>query len=373
MTDAYSPASLQRYFMDYYNVFELPVDAPSHKAITENELIKTYSALIRNDARSLLENLESHAVDYRKIVAPRSLEKSISDKYRNNLFGLNAISAQPAYSLLLYLYTVWKLSSDGDKKANEFKEVVDFLGKYFIRRHLTEMPVVRGLSDVFVDLVADYRENGVPEKGKEICCDILKKTLNHKLLISGYEDVVSKIAELNYTSPRDQERIRYLFAQYELKYNKNHGRSLFGSFWEKGYFKKSEGSNKTVYRYKYSIEHVFPRGDKGGDVPNEWIPMLKDKDTDNRIDFVDKLGNLTLLLQEENASIKQLGFISESENGVIEGKQPFIATLYRRIDDDIVSPTVTKWTEDEIQLRTDCLAKRMADLLDFEYPEIIDY
>ena len=358
MIENLSTSDLTRFFASYYNAFVHPKGQEKRHPISDKQLITEYSKLMEDGAIKLFDDLRVKAEYFKKIILPENIERGHHLTYKWSLCELTTISALPSYSLLLYIFNRWNLASDADlkPKREEYKSLIDFLAKYFARRHLSDMPPAKILSGIFVDLITKYEQaDTMPEKAQEIFCDLLDLTVKARDgRISPKDDILAAIKVLTYESQQDKNLIRYLFTLLEVNSSEFlQSKKAAEKFWDSKY----ENDKKV---YDYDLEHIFPRG---GTLEKEWRYMLL-TEKDNREDFVNSIGNLTLLKKDTNRAVAQNPFIT-SQDDKRKGKKEVLKEEAFAINAYVTADERTRWTEEEIRLRTEELAEKMAELLRF--------
>lgn len=351
-------SDLTRFFASYYNAFVHPKGQEKRRPISDKQLITEYSKLMEKGAIKLFDDLRVNAEYFKTIILPENIKQGKHLTYKWSLCELTTISALPSYSLLLYIFNKWNLASDAELKTEreEYKSLINLLAKYFARRHLAEMPPAKILSGIFVDLITKYERHGsIPEKAEEIFCDLLDLTAKiYGARISQKDDILAAIKVLTYESQQDKNLIRYLFTLLEVNSTEFlQSKSAAEKFWDSKYEK-----DKKVY--DYDLEHIFPRG---GILEKEWRNMLL-TEKDNRDDFVNLIGNLTLLKKDTNRAVAQNPFIT-SQDDKRKGKKEVLKEESFAINSYVTADDRTRWTEEEIKQRTEILAEEMAELLRF--------
>jgi len=366
-----TPYNLKKYFVDYYNINR----ASNYKngfienivATSDSKLIQDYSKFIENLSKKssttvdiLFTDLCDKSEIYAKLfVSPDvniNTKTEFDLKYKWQLVALTAISGIPSYVLLFYIYNKLNLNASVafEKERILFYDVVEFLGKYFVRRHLTDLPKVRDLSTIFIQLINKYENSGnLPTSSAEIINDVLitSKEIEHKEYLD-LPSLTNALCELEYEPQKQkQEIIRYLFTIIEYSHESVNINSK--DAYKSNY---TTQDSKSKVQYESTIEHIVPQGTeiKNKDDKVAWEKMLgEDMDKDKREEFVHCLGNLTLCTH--NQDIGQWSFERKKEEYINEGK--------RIINDFIINSDT--WNRSKVDERTQLLAEELTQLLAF--------
>jgi hypothetical protein len=198
------------------------------------------------------------------------------------------VEAVPARILLLYLLVQFpSLISD------LFPRVTEDLVKFFIRRHLTDIPKTRDLDDLFVEIVEEVGTLGLSATSSAICA------LVHQKLKSRVSDLDSVRGPLLHDIDKSSFA-RVLLCRIEIAQRSPED---LPDLW-------AEDANR---RPLFTLEHILPQGDLASVL--EWRTAISPDNPDDaeqvQSDFCQKLGNLTLT--SFNAELSNSPFIEKRD------------------------------------------------------------
>ena len=316
------PKIQERFLRHYYNAFkhneDVKVKIKGGKA-TKSNLIGIYEQLIKKDDVRLLNDLKSKSHTFNKFINPEETEELY--KEFNDLLH---IGGAPSYIFLLYLLTEFRNNKE------LLKETISFLGKYFVRRSLTDYPATRNLDNIFIGLVEECEKNN-----KKVGFEIIKTFLTNPERYSSddifREKLESNIYEIN------SEAARYILCKIE----------------EENFTKENEIDlwRREKDKFVFTIEHILPEGER---LPKEWINMITkgDKEEAKRLQeqFVHRLGNLTLTAY--NSNLSNLSFEKKRDRKDRNDKNiGYKNNLY--LNGKIYPlPNKKEWTIEDIEKRT---------------------
>jgi uncharacterized protein with ParB-like and HNH nuclease domain len=319
----------ERFLRQYYNAFRYinKIKIQGISKSTRSNLIKIYDELINHDVNFIFEELIKKAETYNHFIGPQS-----SNDYYNGLTDLLHIGGAPSYTFLLYLF------SEHENKTELIAEAINFLVKYFVRRHLTDFPPTRDLDNIFIGLIDECEKNRNSLATQTIVSYLTDrsrfaniKTLEDKLRGNIYEENV--------------EVTRFILSKLEEEHKT---REIFVNSWEKD----EKG------KFIWTIEHMFPEGEN---IPKEWVDMIANGNIDDakkiQTEWTHKLGNLTLT--GYNPSLSNFSF--EKKRDRKDGKGNYIGYkngLY--LNTGLAQKQ--GWTVKDIKERTDELVKESLKL-----------
>lgn len=300
------------FFQHYYNAFQHKIgpDGPT-PPIGRAALIKTYEKLIKGGAYRLLDDLIKKAKLYSYLIPEtgsaytpaRGLTADIIEEISN----LNRIQANPSYALLLYLLS--KISKLEERTVT-FKKIVEYLQIYFLRLQVTNHPPTNTLDKILVQTISECDGRITREKRKISAKFILDKLVNcnRRLDRPALDDVFQNM--LSQSLCEHNEKIaRYLLVQI----NKSGNAIGAPNLWE------GEDGGKR----QWTIEHILPKTEI---LSVEWVNMIagdvprKRPDAEKtQRDFVNCLGNLTMLRQEKNSALSNRPFVEKQADGYQDG------------------------------------------------------
>ena len=277
--------SQERFFRQFFNAYRDELNSRYDKEgkkygigylATKSTLLDIYEKLIKADYRYLLSRLEEEA-KYYSIITNKPSDDDVIDGLVEPLLNLERIGGAPSYLLLLYLFS---------KKKNlainirEIKKTVNQLIKFFVRRNLTDFPNTRNLNKIFMEIISAIKDLSGEYVVKKIF-EILKEQSSPD---DFFEQKIS--GPLYLINP---DTTRFLLCYYEEKYST---KEIHTDLWEKE-------NNK----YIWTIEHIFPEGEK---IPKVWVDMIADGDSEKAkqylADYTHVIGNLTITGYNSNLS-----------------------------------------------------------------------
>lgn len=329
----------ERFLRQFYNAFKFDpkIKIENISKATRSTIIKIYEKLIDRDPEKIFDELAQKSKIYHDFILPEEPNNIISEDLDNDLMDLLNVQAAPAYTLLLYLFC-------SDKKQDDdfYKKIIIFLGKYFIRRNITDFPNTRNLDKIFMDLIEELEK----DKSKNTYSFIVKFLTDESRfssLISFKEKLEADVYELNI------DATRYILSKIEAT---KKTKEIHTDFWGR------DKSNKLIW----TIEHIFPEGEN---IPKEWIEMIangnKDKAKEIQNTQVHKLGNLTLTAYNSNLS----NLLFEKKRDKKDKKRNNIG--YKNglfLNSDLKNKT--SWKEADIKKRTEKLVNIAIDIFKIE-------
>ena len=320
----------ERFFRHYYNAFkdELPA-IPKTPVATRSNLIRIYEKVIATDLERRLEDILLCGEIYRRIVG--NLE---DDEPRTALdealANLARVQGAPSEALLLYLMTY---QENFELTEAMLKSITETLISFFVRRNLTGDPATNLLQRLFMSIIGEVSVLN----GHEIV-EAVRQRLRG--VVSDDTTFLEKLKGPLYNENADVTRyILVALAQAGMT------NETFGDLWER------EGNH-----YRWTIEHILPQGPG---LPREWLTMLggAEKATAVQQQHVHRLGNLTITGYNSTLSNKSF----QSKKNRRDANRNFVG--FRNglaLNSDVVE--ADQWTEQEIELRTQKLAKRALKL-----------
>ena len=259
-----------RFLRHYYNIFsnlslyKFKVKINDVNKAAKSNLIRIYSEIIKNNGSDLIQDLIYKSSIYNNLINPRNIdERGIYAKYKDNLDNLNRIGAVPANALLLYLFEYHK-----DK---DLSTILKFLEKWFIVRHITNIPSTNKLDGIFIETIKLLDNHGTLDGVMKSLLDALpeKETIKDKLINSNIYDFSSNLTTC-------------LLVNIE--------RNLLTKESVKDYWALNTENGSQQPKPVWTVEHIYPRNPKKGDIDEECE------------DLKDTLGNLTLTAYNGNLS-----------------------------------------------------------------------
>lgn len=321
----------ERFFRQYYNAFkpELKDIVNVPIAIISN-LIMVYEKLINHDARGFLEKILAASQNYAVLLnlkqtsECRELQKPLKD--------LERIQGAPSYILLLYLL---EYRDRLGLSMSHIASIVRSLVCFFVRRNLTDIPPTRDLTKLFMNIIEVIKE----KQGAAIVA-----------LIN---------TQLAKVSAPDEEFQRKLEGPIYAD-NTDVTRFILCALAEQGMTKETEidlwrMENKN---YLWTIEHIFPKGDK---IPDSWVQMIANGDERKAKElqeaYVHTLGNLTISCYNSALGTKSF---REKRDRVDSQGRPIGYNNRLSLNADLAN--ATSWSIEQIQARTQKLASQVMDM-----------
>ena len=260
-----------RYLRHFYQAFK-PVGLIWYKdkgkdKITKNDLIQTYTAVIKQQPENVLKELTVKSEIYKALSFPENvMPDSTFIRYKNKLIDLKKLGIAPAYTLLLFLFDRYP--------QQDFSGLLSYIEQWFMVRHLTNIPATNRTDDIFIAATKTqhekYDEAALIAQLQQALPDAeyIKKSLENKYL---YED--------------NAYLTRYILVYLEQKQRTDENAV---DFW-------ANNEGKPVW----SVEHIYPQKPK----TREWPDDCKE--------WLHSLGNLTL--SAYNSNLHNRSFAGKSQ------------------------------------------------------------
>ena len=138
---------------NFYNAYknDKSIAVPKKQKATRSNIIDIYTTLIKLDASSFFDKLYNSSEYYNRLINLGN--ESNSREVRSSLIDLYNISAAPSYVLLLYVFEKLQLSD------NQKVELIDYMVKFFVVRHITNTPPTRDLDNIFIEVISMLHNN----------------------------------------------------------------------------------------------------------------------------------------------------------------------------------------------------------------------
>lgn len=328
----------ERFIRQFYNAFksDANIKVGNYSKATRSNIIKIYETLIAKNPTYIFDQLIEKSSIYNELVFPDDLELEPYLSIKSELIDLSNVQAAPAYAFLLFLFSNYK-----GQEVTFYKEVIQLLVKYFIRRNITDFPNTRNLDQIFIDIVEELHND--------------KEKVNIKYIAEYFTNSER-------FSPRDKfeeylngdlyemnvEAARFILSKIEEA--KRQTKEINPNFWQK------DRSNKLIW----SIEHVFP---EGKNIPKYWLKIIADGDKEKaealQEKYVHKLGNLTLTIY--NQSLSNFEFIKKRDRKDSKGKN--IGYKNQLFLNDVLAKK-DEWKIDDIEKRTKELVDIALEIFD---------
>lgn len=281
--------------------------------------IKTY---LNNDKKAVLEEIRDYALLFQENFDYDTVESELTDQSgieRINaiIFGLDTTTLIP-----YVLYVLKNVSNDNDRN-----ELFDFLETYIMRRMVVHAST-KNYNQLFTD-----------------------RLINNKIL--------SKKQFLEYLEGR-ADRVNFLPSDEELKQGFNNSYLINKQSAGVLYFIESKIRNKSFHSTrllginKYSLEHLMPKKWE-----NHWGKLSNQEDRINRNRKLLTLGNLTIITQALNSTIRDANWrIKRKGKDGRKGLDTYSAGL------ETMSHFLTfdEWSEETIEERANFLYEKAKEI-----------
>lgn len=344
ITDDY--ATQERFFRQYYNAFKNRLNEPFRHGdqrakdplgsiATRSNLLFIFEKLINKNLPEFMDDILRCGRLYSTLILNDS---NSNNAIHDSLTNLSHIQGTPSYLLLMYLL---RQKDELQIDDNDFRNIVDLLTKFFVRRNITDTPGTRDLTRNFMQIINDIEISKL--RGSAIYEHIHQSLVNQSASDEQFKESLSgNIYEDNSNVAR--------FILCDIC-QRNMTNETWTDLWEQ----ISYGSHKV---YKWTIEHIFP---EGKNIPNTWVDMIADGNRALANEYLEKythaLGNLTIT--GYNSALSNRSFTDKrdrcNKNGLPIGYRNGLA-----INADIASKET--WTIHDIESRTNKLVNRALDM-----------
>lgn len=325
----------ERFFRQFYNAFKSKWDmaVPGAPIATRSRLIKIYDALINRDLEVFMERM-NRAIRAYGLITRASEGTDSKPGLARHISNLARAQAAPGYMLVMYLLVCKEELGLSD---DDIGAVVRFLTKFFVRRNVTNTPPTYDLDRIFVRIV-DLIES---EGGDPVTIII------RELLSESASDAVFKEKLSGALYDENAAMVRVLLIAVE---ERSKTIETMVDFW------KQDSINGKKEQYIWTIEHIFPQGDK---IPDAWVEMLGGAGPAEDVyrKNVHLLGNLTIT--GYNSSLGNKSFAEKRDRQDSSGRYTgYKNGLYLNSElahrDD--------WTGEAIEARTEALVDELTEL-----------
>ena len=267
-------------FKDYYflNVEDVEL-------LTEfkryNDIYETPESTHRKRIEKFLDDLINSSKIYRQIVIDGFGNNTLTKELTN----LKKIEATPTYSFLLAFIT--KMDMDKEVELKKVVKVIKVLQTFMIRRHICKERTGE-LDDIFSNL-CDVD-----------CNDTDQLVLNVKQRLQKYYPDDNKFVEEfpNHDYKGKVNRAKYVLEQIE--------------------YRIKPPNEKMIVWEEVELEHIIPQKikPKNSKKFGDWEKYLGEKDTEKHPEYLNKIGNLTLLTKELNLKASNNPFFTKRDEYV---------------------------------------------------------
>ncbi|BAU11352.1 hypothetical protein LEP3755_18450 [Leptolyngbya sp. NIES-3755] len=274
----------------------------------------------QNDADFIQEIalLRQFAECYNKLLRPENEKNS---EIRAALFRLNVLEVQTAYPFLLMIYIAYQHK---DISIEQFTQTLHILENYIVRRYICREQT-NYLNKMFPTLWRDVQNEVVEEVNFE---DALRKALLSKNYPPDYR-VQQSIRSNKLYDDQNREKICLILETINRHLSKDSG----------GF---------TVLDGKATIEHLMPQT-----LREEWKAEIGENFERVYQDYLNTLGNLTLVTQEWNSALS---------NSPFSRKKQTLEKHEFRLNRDYFSGEISQWNEQAILDRADFLSEKFLEI-----------
>lgn len=265
--------------------------------------------------------LKSFAEYYDRLLRP---EHEPDSQIRTKLRRLNVLEISTAYPFLLLVYEAY-----GDQKLSrdEFVEILEILENYFVRRYLTSEPT-------------NYLNKMFPTLWRELSPTRVAESLKKVIVIKNYpsdSNIRRDLVTERIYGKGSQAREKLILIMESI----NRYLSI-----------RHHAGGYTVLDDAATIEHVMPQTPS-----TEWKAYLGNGWEQIYKDYLDTIGNLTLVTQEWNL---------ELSNSPFDNKQGRLRSHALQINSEYFSQPIHKWNDSAIQARANFLINAILEI----WPEL---
>ena len=266
-----------------------------------------------------INRLSKFAEYYNCLIRPQH-EKD--QKIREYLKRLSKLDISTAYPFLLALYNAYH-SQEINKK--DFLHILKILENYLVRRYITG-EFTNYLNKMFPVLWNDILKEKINQNIKEATQELLasKRYPSDKDIRESI-----KKAKLYEKNPRGREKLCFVLEEINRYLSKGSG----------GY---------TILEDKPTIEHIMPQTPS-----HEWKKSLGEDYETVYQNYLNTLGNLTLVTSEWNSSLSNRPF---------EEKKQKLASHALKINSDYFSQDISYWDETEILKRMEFITDNFLEV-----------
>lgn len=270
-----------------------------------------------NEFEEEIGTLKKFAEYYDRLLRPEhEPDLGIKTKLRR----LNVLEISTAYPFLLQVYEAY-----GNKSISraEFEEILDILENYIVRRYLTNEPT-------------NYLNKMFPVLWREINPSKLIESLKRVIVSKKYPSDINVRREVlteQVYDKRSQTREKIVLILETI----NRYLSI-----------KNHSGGYTILDKPATIEHIMPQT-----LSDEWKTHLGKAWEQTYKDYLDTLGNLTLVTQEWN---------SELSNSPFPNKKNKLERHALTLNNEYFSQRISKWDDKAIQNRAKFLIEAILEI-----------
>lgn len=324
-------ATQERFFRQYYNAFR---DELKHiifvSVATRSNLMQVYEKLIDNDPQAFLGRIVEIGEIYAVLLDPD--KDFVSTEIIKPFRDLDRIQGTPSYLLMMYLIDKRLELNISD---THLVSIIRTLVRFFIRRHLTDVPPTRDLTRIFINMI----ENIDGRMGGELE-DYIR---SHLISISSSDEMFrSKLEGPIYRENAGVTR----FILCDLAEQAMTIETMTDLWARSGNI------------FKWTIEHILPQGEN---IPDSWVQMIAGGNYDKAKAIQQEsshcIGNLTIT--GFNSTLGNKSFEEKRDRRDRKGRY----VGYRNglsLNSDLLD--VERWSQEQIKWRTQKLVEQIIKL-----------
>lgn len=270
---------------------------------------------------SEIASLKRFAEYYDRLLRPEH-EKDIN--IRTKLHRLNILEISTAYPFLMLVYDAY---TEKKLTSSDFVGILEILENYFVRRYLTGEPT-------------NYLNKMFPSLWRELNAGNLVETLKKVIISKNYpsdstirRDLITERMYGRGSQVRDKIVLVLESINRHLSF-------------------KSRSGGYTILDGSPTVEHIMPQS-----LSPEWKNHLGAGWEQIFKDYVDTIGNLTLVTQEWNSGLS---------NSHFQNKKSLLASHALKLNSEYFSQPIQKWNDKSIQKRAEFLVNEILEI----WPEL---
>lgn len=324
---------LRHYYCLYKDLYRTGNRAELPKMVKKSDLIIRYNDWMKDNPVELMKDIANASEIYQHLISDDWVKLLSCDAflypYRNELRRFIHVRGSVGNILLLYIL---KERNRLNLKQNEIVSIIQMVTSFFLWRNLTGKPASNKLDDLFIRIVDGIKENPNRPIVKYVHCELAKSLMPN-------EDLKEVLNGNLYSENEDM--VRFILCTL-LEINQSADDKT--DYWEKE-------SNAAKAKYSFSIEHILP---EGSPLPDVWVQEIAQGDRQKALllqeEYCHKIGNLTLTIMPNNASLSNKSFLEKRD--LTDRKNNNIPIGYRNgkwLNGDLGLIPDEKWTQSRIK------------------------
>jgi hypothetical protein len=336
----------ERFLRHFYNAFKHRGQIRVEKVTraTRSLVIRIYETLINRDAALLFGDLVEAGGVHGQLLSASFPKVRIS----RGITELARIGSVPAYQLLLYLLS---LEASSFEERDFVEKVVELLGRYFVRRNVTDTPPTRQIDQAMIDVIESSAER--LKKDEKLKYDWFVHELATHAKPATVEQFKTALSGDIYGN--NSAMARYVLIQLDQQ---SHSREYQPDLW----------ARDERERFVWTIEHVLPQGDR---LPKHWVDMIANGDPIEAAEIQQRcahlLGNLTLSgynsdlarapFEKKQKLAKDRSFLGHKINIGYQNKLSLNSLPFAVNGAELSLATTPDWNEALVEARTNALVE----------------